>query len=353
MDTIRVSHSGGEYNVLIGTNVGDALFEKVGDRKVCVITDNQVHDIYGDQIKELLPHAEVYIIRKGEKSKSKKTLFDILEFLMESECNRKSVVVAFGGGVVGDIAGFASSIYMRGIDCIQVPTTLLSQVDSSVGGKTAINLNQIKNIIGSFSQPIGVICDTAYLSTLEKSDITSGVGEIVKTACLDENLYDYVKENVDKIFAIDPSVMEEVIAMCIQIKADIVSGDEKEQSGLRKKLNLGHTLGHAFESSGILGSVSHGESVLCGMYIEALVASEMGRIDSEYLADLLKLLEKCLGYVPKIADVDKMVKISTKDKKNLDSHISLIIPVDKGEADEVYVTAKELEDYLIAISAKL
>ncbi len=353
MDTIRVSHASGGYNVLIGTNVGDAIFEKVGDRKVCVITDSQVYDLYQEQIEDILPHAETYVFKKGEKSKNQKTLFNILEFLMECDCNRRSVVVAFGGGVVGDITGFASSIYMRGIDYIQVPTTLLAQVDSSVGGKTAINLDQIKNVVGSFYQPISVICDTAFLSTLGEHDIISGVGEIVKTACLNPELYDYVKENIDKIFALDASVMEEVIAMCVQVKADVVSGDEKEQNGLRKQLNLGHTLGHAFECSGVLGSVSHGESVLCGIYVEALVAKEMGRIEDDYFVDLLALLEKCLGYIPKIADVDKMVKISGKDKKNQDSHISLIIPVDKGEADEVYLSPYELTEMLEKISDKL
>lgn len=353
MDTIRVNAKSGSYNVLIGTNVGDALFEKVGDRRVCVVTDNQVYGIYQDQIKEYLPQAEIFVFKKGEKSKSEKTLFDILEYLLENDFDRSGVVVAFGGGVVGDIAGFASAIYMRGIDCIQVPTTLLSQVDSSVGGKTAINMNQIKNIVGSFFQPISVICDTAYLSTLEKSDITSGVGEIVKTACLDKPLYDFVKANIEKIFALDTTVMEEVIAMCIQIKADVVSGDEKEKNGLRKKLNLGHTIGHAFESSGIFGSVSHGECVLCGIYIEALMAKEMGRIEEDYLADLLALVEKSLGYVPKLNDIDKMVRVALKDKKNHGHQISLIIPVDFGETDEVYITAQELETMLEVIDKKL
>lgn len=350
MDSISVECRSRSYEVIVGSGLEDTIFELVGDRKPVIVTDSEVYALYKDRINNLLPLAEKFIVRSGERSKSENTLFDLIEFMIEKEIDRSGIILAIGGGVVGDVAGFAASIYLRGIEYIQVPTTLLAQVDSSVGGKTAINVDNVKNAVGTFYQPKAVVCDVEYLNTLDEREIISGIGEIVKTACLDEELFLFVEKNLEKLMALDKEVIMEGVERCINIKADIVEQDERDNKSIRNQLNLGHTLGHAMEISTRFLPKSHGEYVLIGIYYEAEIAKMLGRIDEEYKKRVQNIVVRVLGEVPELVSSDKIVANAMKDKKNHDGLISLIIPVDIGEVTEVRIMEEQLEEFIESLS---
>ncbi|MEG1805914.1 MAG: 3-dehydroquinate synthase, partial [Clostridia bacterium] len=306
MDSIKVECRSRSYDVVVGQNLDDIIFEVVSDRHALIVTDNEVYSLYKDKFERILPQAEVFEVRSGEKSKSESALFDLLEFMIKNGYDRRSCLLAIGGGVIGDLTGFAASIYMRGIDYIQIPTTLLAQVDSSVGGKTAINLSGVKNAVGTFYQPRAVVADVDFLKSLDQREIISGIGEIVKTAGLNEELFNFVEENMDKLKALDLDVIEQAVTRCIKIKADIVKEDERENKSIRNKLNLGHTIGHALEMSARFLPKSHGEYVLIGIYFEAEIADKINRIDKEYKVRLQNLVAKALGEVPDFGSTDKI-----------------------------------------------
>lgn len=346
MDSISVECRSRSYDVIVGSGIEDMLFELVGEKESIVVTDSEVYALYKDRIKSVLPASEVFIVRSGERSKSENVLFDLIEFMIEKEFDRSSIIVAIGGGVVGDLAGFAASIYLRGIEYIQVPTTLLAQVDSSIGGKTAINVDNVKNAIGTFYQPKAVICDADFLDTLDEKEIISGLGEIVKTACLNEELFEYVEQNLEKLKSLDKEIVMEVVERCVKVKADIVSLDEREKCSIRNQLNLGHTLAHAMEISAKFMPKSHGEYVLIGIYYESEIADFLGRIDTEYKLRLQHMIIDVLGEKPQLIGDDRIVENAMKDKKNHDGQISLIIPVDVGEVTEVRLPEEQLEEYV-------
>lgn len=346
MDSIKVECRSRSYDVIVGSNLDDIIFEVVGERHVLIVTDNEVNSLYKDKFERILPQAEIFEVRSGEKSKSETVLFDLLEFMIKNGYDRRSCLLAIGGGVIGDLTGFAASIYMRGIEYIQIPTTLLAQVDSSVGGKTAINLAGVKNAVGTFYQPRAVVVDVDFLKTLDEREITSGIGEIVKTAGLNEELFNFVEKNLDKLKALDTEVIEEAVTRCIKIKAEIVEDDERENKSIRNRLNFGHTIGHAMEMSARFMPKSHGEYVLIGIYFEAEIADKINRIDKAYKARLQNLVEKALGEKPQIGSVDKIIGIALQDKKNHDELISIIIPTDFGDVDEVLMGETQLEHIL-------
>ena len=225
-------------------------------QKNFVVTDSNVAVLYAEQIKAWFGDTPVFVLPAGEGSKTFVMLGQILEAMVRAGLHRTSRVFALGGGVVGDIAGFAAATYMRGISCVQIPTTLLAQVDSSVGGKTAVDLAGVKNIVGAFYQPQEVLVDPAFLDTLPQREIKCGLGEIVKYCALNGNIFDTVYENTEKLS--DLNFLKTLVYDCIRHKADVVEADEKE-SGERKSLNVGHTTGHAIE---LTYNFSHGESVL-------------------------------------------------------------------------------------------
>jgi len=346
MDSINVECRSRSYDVIVGSGIEDMLFELVGEKESVVVTDSEVYALYKDRIKSVLPASEVFIVRSGERSKSENVLFDLIEFMIEKEIDRSGIIVAIGGGVVGDLAGFAASIYLRGIEYIQVPTTLLAQVDSSIGGKTAINVDNVKNAIGTFYQPKSVVCDVDFLDTLEEKEIISGLGEIIKTACLDEELFEYVEEKLEKLKKLDKEIVMEVVERCVKVKAEIVSQDERENCSIRNQLNLGHTLAHAMEITAKFMPKSHGEYVLIGIYYEAEIADMLERIDTEYKIRLQNMIIDVLGEKPELIGDDRIVENAMKDKKNHDGLISLIIPVDIGEASEVRLPEEQLEDII-------
>jgi 3-dehydroquinate synthase len=257
-----------------------------------VVTDRNVASIYGDDIQRWLagiPH-DVLALPPGEEHKNLDTVREIYGFLARGDAGRDSLVVAFGGGVVGDLAGFAAATFLRGISCIQVPTTLLSQVDSSVGGKTGFNLTEGKNLVGAFHQPRAVFIDDAFLRTLDDRNLRAGMAEVVKCALAgDPELWDRLLSAGGKWKAFEGEEWRWIVRRAVTFKASVVERDEKETS-LRKILNLGHTIGHAMEKSGGYGRLLHGEAVAIGLAWEAILGMKFGVTGGELVDDLVSLL---------------------------------------------------------------
>ena len=247
--------------------------------KILIVTDDGLPKKYLAEIKKLIPKSKkvyIYSLPAGEKSKSLKSFNLILENLASLKFDRTDCLIALGGGMVGDITGFVASSYLRGIDFIQIPTTLLSQVDSSVGGKTAINISQGKNLVGAFYNPKKVFISLSYLQTLSEKEYRSGLGEVVKYAfILNKRLHRILKSNSNLVLSRNLKVLEEVIYESIKTKSKIVTKDEKE-NGVRALLNFGHTFGHAIEAKNNYKGVSHGEAVVLGM----IIASEISYLEN-------------------------------------------------------------------------
>lgn len=264
------------YDVLVGPSLiesaGERIVDLLGPRKIFLVTDENVSQLYAEQIGNILNQAghevTTIVVAAGEISKDFSSLERIVDKMLRRHVTRGSALVALGGGVVGDLAGFAASIVLRGIDYIQIPTTLLSQVDSSVGGKTAINTKLGKNLVGSFYQPKLVLADTNLLKSLPARELLAGYGEVVKYGLLgDPILFEWLEEHGKSVLGADPEMCCHVVAACCQIKADIVSRDEKE-SGARLLLNLGHTFAHALEADlNFDNRLLHGEAVAIGSII--------------------------------------------------------------------------------------
>lgn len=308
-----------------------------------VFTDENVHRIYGRKIRKYLAGIPVHIMPAGEESKSEQTLFALLAAMAEAGLRRNSTLIALGGGVVGDIGGLAASLYMRGIDCIQVPTTVLAQVDSSVGGKTAIDFHGVKNLIGAFKQPEYVFADPTFFNTLPAREIRCGLGEIIKHGALNGDLFELLWENRDKLT--DLGFLAEIVPQNIAYKAKVVKADPHEK-GIRKSLNLGHTTAHALELSG--ADLSHGECVLVGIVYEARIAKKFCECDGEYLTRLEELCLRVLDADIKFFDLGNAAHLARLDKKNVSSDkIVLTAPIGKGE-----YTLLELpyEDYVCALA---
>ncbi len=328
--------------IFCGTGAFEARAKGYACGQVCVITDTNVNALYGELIKNTFPECFLTVIPAGEESKNPKMLLKILSDMLKRGMHRNCTVIAFGGGVVGDIAGLAASLYMRGVSLVQIPTTLLSQVDSSVGGKTAVDLNGVKNVIGTFYQPKEVIVDPLFLKTLPPREINCGLGEIVKYGALDGAIYKKLNENINNLR--DYGFLEEITYDCILYKADIVKRDERDDKGLRKALNLGHTTGHAFELN--YGGRSHGEFVLIGMYYELYIAVKRGICGGQYAEALKNLIYEVLGAMPCYPNISDAAKAAVHDKKNDDADIALILPVSEGEWTELKLGLKEYTRYL-------
>lgn len=295
-------------------------------RGALVLTDSNVFALYREQLGRIFPSVPVHVTPAGEAHKDEAALFSLLGAMAEAGLRRDSALVAFGGGVVGDLGGLAASLYMRGIDCIQVPTTLLAQVDSAVGGKTAIDFCGVKNLVGAFHQPSQVLVDPIFLNTLSVRELRCGLGEIVKHAALSGEIFDRIRER--ELFDLD--LLAKLVPENIAFKLSVVKRDPFEK-GLRKCLNLGHTTGHAFELAN--GALSHGECVLFGMLYEGRIARRrIPSCDAGYLAELEALVRRALGPRPVKFDIAAAANAARLDKKNVAAgSISLILPVRKGE----------------------
>jgi 3-dehydroquinate synthase len=271
-----------------------------------------------------------YIMPSGEKYKSIERYNSILAFLADNNYGRDSLVVAIGGGVTGDIASFVASTYLRGIQLVQIPTTLLAAVDSSVGGKTGINFFNRKNIVGTFYQPDFVLTDTVFLDTLPENEVISGTGEIIKYAFLsDRDFYNDVNDSFDSIISLNNKILNKIIPVCIKMKAEIVSEDEQE-SGLRKILNLGHTFAHAYESYFDFG-IKHGNAVAAGIVSSLFLSFKKGIINKTSLNYFLNLPSKINYTHPNHLNEAEIINRMLSDKKNREGRIKFILIKDIGE----------------------
>jgi 3-dehydroquinate synthase len=306
-------------------------------KTIHVVTDDMVAPLYLDKMLAALPYrAHQYIISYGEKAKNINELNNLLNKMLENKIDRQSVVVALGGGVIGDLAGFAAGIMMRGVPYIQVPTTLLAQVDSSVGGKTGINSDFGKNMIGAFHHPKAVLIDPLVLKTLPMRELKAGYAEVLKYSFINKPLFfKYLDENVNLFYEQVSAVLTEVIAHSITAKAEIVAEDPYEMTGARALLNLGHTFGHALETLGQYdGRLLHGEAVALGMRMAIAYSLSLGLCPSDEAAAMLRHMDKAglIKDIPFTITADMILDSMKKDKKNTDQKISLILLRGLGKA---------------------
>lgn len=319
-------------------NAADLIAPFVRSRNAFVITDETVAGLWLAPLEQSLREAgitfRVLRVAAGEASKSFATAGELLERMLESGCDRKTFLIALGGGVVGDLAGFCASILLRGVDFIQMPTTLLAQVDSSVGGKTAVDSRAGKNLIGSFYQPKAVIIDLDTLKTLPPRQVGAGYAEIAKYGLiLRPDFWEWLEENGRKVLALDDEACRYAVEQSCKIKAEIVAEDEREETGRRALLNLGHTFGHALEAqSGMDGSILHGEAVASGCVLAARYAAATGVCDASVPERVEAHFRKTSGLVSYDGEPDDLIKWMFKDKKTLNGRLNLVLPEKIGKA---------------------
>jgi 3-dehydroquinate synthase len=314
-------------------------------RRVFVLTSAPIWALWGECFQQSFGEAPVVMfLEPGERHKTLASVEKLLRQMAEAGADRGSLLIAFGGGIVGDVGGFLAAIYMRGIPYIQVPTTLLAQVDSSVGGKTGVNLPEGKNLVGSFNQPLAVFADIGVLGTLPDRELRAGLMESVKAGIIrDRSLVRFMEEHADEVLGKDRKALEKVIAASIRIKAGVVARDERE-NGPRMILNLGHTVGHALEQATAYKTLLHGEAVGWGMVAALFVARKRGTISRAQFERLESLIHR-YGPLPALkVKAAKVVAATGGDKKNLGGVRRFVLPVGIGDAGVVEdVTAAELE----------
>ncbi len=331
MKVINLKTASSESTIYCGEGAFAERVPQIKYKDIFVITDSNVAELYGGLIKKYFSNCPSYVIKAGEASKTYNTLISILRNIASYNLTRTGCIVAFGGGVVGDIAGLAASLYMRGIHLVQIPTTLLAQVDSSVGGKTAVDLGKIKNAIGTFYQPEQVIVDPMFLHTLPEREMRCGMGEIVKYAAINGGIFDKLSNCAD---VYDFNFLDGIIYDCIMHKVKVVEQDEKDCGGIRKSLNVGHTVGHALEL--FYGDKSHGEYVAIGMYFELYLAETAGVTCEQYANQLKKLISLVVPQIPDFKNIGRAARLSSHDKKNARANeVSIIAPTGGGNFTEI------------------
>ncbi len=304
---------------------------------VAIITDDNLHKLYHHWIKEKFPTALLYTIAPGEKSKSRKSKERVENFLLKHNFPRNGQIVAFGGGVVGDLAGFVAATYKRGISFSQIPTSLLAMVDSSVGGKTAINTPAGKNLIGSFWQPSTVDISPKFLKTLDNKQFMGGLAEVIKIALsFNAQFWQYICDHQTKILQKDKTAIMHIVQKAVQKKADIVKQDETEK-GLRALLNFGHTVAHSIETAS-KHKVIHGKAVAIGIAIESILAWQSAHLPYSDLEKILHLLTKLNYLTPLKYSLYKLIDIMKNDKKNKDGKICFVCLTAIGKAEQELVS---------------
>jgi len=344
MQKLTITTASAKSEIYCGKGSLDKIAPSYSGKKLFIVTDSHVYKLYKSSvIDKYFPEAPVHVIKAGEASKNYLTLMEILKDMLRCGVTRSCTLIALGGGVVGDIGGLAACLYMRGVNLVQIPTTLLSQVDSSVGGKTAVDLGSVKNAVGAFYQPSQVIVDPLFLSTLPLRQLRCGLGEIVKYGALNKKIFGMLTLARTRLF--DEWFLEDITYPCICHKAAVVEKDEKDTLGIRKSLNLGHTTGHALEL--YYKRRTHGEFVLIGMYYELFIAKKLGICGNEYAEALEALIKKVIGKIPVFPDIETAVSGAKYDKKNTDqAEISLILPVSEGECREAKMPVFEYVTYI-------
>ena len=362
MQTIRVDTPSAKYDVTAGSGLIGSLAPRIEriagrlPRRIFVLTSAPIWALWGETFVASFPEEPIVLfLEPGEKYKSLASVEKLLREMARAGGDRGSLLIAFGGGIVGDVGGFLAAIYMRGITYIQVPTTFLAQVDSSVGGKTGVNLPEGKNLVGSFHQPLAVFADIGVLGTLPDRELRAGLMESVKAGIIrDRALVRFMEEHVDEVLGRDAKALEKVIAASIRMKAGVVSRDERE-TGLRMILNLGHTVGHALEQATGYKTLLHGEAVGWGMIATLYLARKRGAITAGQFERLERLIY-LYGPLPALKlKAKKVVAATGGDKKNVGGVRRFVLPVGIGDAGVVEdVTREELEaavGYMLARAA--
>jgi 3-dehydroquinate synthase len=338
IETLSIDLGDRSYPILIGEGLltnAQLIEQHIKSRNLMIVTNEVVAPLYLQKLKNALPNKNIHqiILPDGEHTKSMSTFNQVLDALVAARLNRDAGIIALGGGVIGDMAGFAAACYQRGVDYYQIPTTLLSQVDSSVGGKTAVNHPGGKNLIGAFHQPRCVIADTQVLNTLPDRELRAGFAEVIKYGLIrDPNFFKWLEHNVQRILARDVHALTYAIKRCCEIKAEVVGIDERE-NGLRAILNFGHTFGHAIENAMGYGEWLHGEAVAAGMVLASDMSHRLGYLstaDYECVVNLIKL-SGLPHSAPRIG-VDKARQLMSMDKKVHAGQLRLVLLQQLGTA---------------------
>lgn len=351
METIHVSASR-NYDVLLGPGLIEDLPRLIeplcNGKRIGIITDDTVNSLYAAKVAESFDISGYtiykYVIPHGESSKNIQTLSRILEYFASCHFTRKDVFISIGGGVVGDITGLAAALYMRGIQFVQVPTTLLSMVDASVGGKTAVDLNAGKNLIGAFWQPSLVIADSQIVANLPADIFAEGMAEVIKSDLI-------ANAGIVKMIQLGTvkNSLDIIVFSCIKMKRDVVERDEFETLGLRKVLNMGHTVAHAIEKLSDY-SVSHGVAVATGLVWEAQIASKLGICDRKIVDEIKEAVDSYHLYYDVPYSVESMVEAMKSDKKNEDSRIDFVFPITYGKWAERKMEQHALIDIIKSLN---
>ena len=341
MKTINIDLGDRSYPIYVGDQLIDnptILLNHIHTHTVVVVTNTTVAPLYLDTVTQSLgdnTHIIPIILPDGEQYKNTETLNTIYEVLLKNKCDREVMLIALGGGVIGDITGFAAASFMRGVKFIQIPTTLLSQVDSSVGGKTGINHALGKNMIGAFYQPQCVIADVGLLKTLPDRELSAGLAEVIKYGLIrDAAFFVWLEKTMPSLINKDPSTLIEAVIRSCENKADVVAQDEFESSkGIRATLNLGHTFGHAIEHAMGYGNWLHGEAVAAGMVMAAFLSQELGWLNPDEFDRTKQLIANAnLPINPPDIPVDQFMGLMQSDKKSQRGRIHLILQKTIGEA---------------------
>lgn len=356
MDSVRVNLQNRSYLILIEngilSEIGEIIFSQNVGKNAVVITNTTVSPLYlsvvTQSLEEALFHVDTITIPDGEQYKTLHEMEQIYRQLSTFDLDRNSAVIALGGGVVGDMAGFAAATYLRGLPLVQMPTTLLAQVDSSVGGKTGINLPAGKNMVGAFYQPRIVLIDPLVLRTLDNRELRSGLAEVIKYSVIrDREFFLYLQKNMDKALIRDQSVVPAIIKTCCTIKAAITAKDEREEGGVRAILNFGHTIGHAIETLTQYNKYRHGEAVAMGMAAAAKLSALWGYSTSDDCQQLIALLEAA-GLPTRLPDfsASDYLHAIQKDKKRTLGNMRMVLMKRIGEVFIEEVPAKKLISFL-------
>jgi 3-dehydroquinate synthase len=343
MTKIGITLSGTRCDVCVGPGLhaqaGRWLRELGFGGRLAIITDSVVKELYGGALEQHLTTEgfKVFVLEVGggEEQKSLQTALGLYNQLSDVYAERTTPILALGGGVIGDLSGFVAATYLRGVPLVQMPTTLLAQVDSSIGGKVAVNHGQLKNRIGAFYQPSLVISDTATLGTLGARELSNGLAEVIKSAVVwDKELFAYLENNIGRIRTLDGEALEETVVRTVRIKTDVVERDEKDLN-LRNILNYGHTIGHAIETTSDF-EIGHGEAVAIGMVAAARISNEMGVLGRDHLARLRSLIERAgLPTGVPVLEAEAAVQAMGHDKKIHEGKLRFILPRAIGD---VFIT---------------
>lgn len=360
MHKIKVKSSKHDYEILIGKKIlgkaGELIKKLPFDGKVFILTQKNVAKHYLNDVERSLKkegfQTVSYFAPDGEKAKSPEELVKVFAALLKGGFERRDMLLALGGGVIGDLGGFAASTYLRGIKFVNVATTLLAQVDSAIGGKTAVNLKEGKNLAGTFYPPLMVLSDVATLKTLPERELKASLAEVVKYGVIrDPQLFRLLEENVDKIARHDLKIYEEMVRRSSQIKATVVTRDEFETLGERMILNYGHTFGHAFEGAGSFKALLHGEAVGVGMHCAAILAEQMNLVKAPFCERQAKLLKK-LGLPIKLSkskfEIKSVMTAMMHDKKKRAGKIRFILPTRLGKVEAVdKIEMKDIQQLIL------